>query len=134
MATSGTDTLDPASLQATLGPQLTAEQATLIFQQGKDAVVFALLDGQAIGRESSRCADRHRPGGTLGAGPTLRQADRQGAGQGQGGQAGTGCLEPESSRAPLTAQRPPPRPRPDRPPDRTLLLTCSPRGHRLPHG
>jgi transposase len=43
MATSGTDTLDPASLQALLGPQLTAEQATLIFQQGQDAVVFALL-------------------------------------------------------------------------------------------
>jgi transposase len=43
MATSGTDTLDTASLQALLGPQLTAEQATLIFQQGQDAVVFALL-------------------------------------------------------------------------------------------
>jgi transposase len=43
MTTSGTDTLDPASLQVLLGPQLTAEQATLIFQQGQDAVVFALL-------------------------------------------------------------------------------------------
>src|SRR5437899_3001213 len=43
MATSGTDTLDTASLLALLGPQLTAEQATLSFQQGQDAVVFALL-------------------------------------------------------------------------------------------
>jgi transposase len=43
MATSGTDTLDTASLQALLGPQLTAEQAALIFQQGQEAVVFALL-------------------------------------------------------------------------------------------
>jgi hypothetical protein len=43
MATSGADTLDTASLLALLGPQLTAEQATLIFQQGSDAVVFALL-------------------------------------------------------------------------------------------
>jgi transposase len=43
MATSGTDTLDTAFLQALLGPQLTAEQATLIFQQGQEAVVFALL-------------------------------------------------------------------------------------------
>ena len=42
MATEGTDTLDTASLQALLGPQLTAEQAALIFQQGQDAVVFAL--------------------------------------------------------------------------------------------
>ncbi len=43
MATAGTDTLDMASLQAMLGPQLTAEQAALIFQQGQEAVVFALL-------------------------------------------------------------------------------------------
>lgn len=44
MATRGTDTLDAASLLAVLGPQLTVEQATLIFQQGQEAVVFALLN------------------------------------------------------------------------------------------
>ena len=43
MASVGTDTLDTATLQAMLGPQLTAEQATLIFQQGQEVVVFALL-------------------------------------------------------------------------------------------
>src|SRR5512135_421571 len=43
MATACTETLDPASLEALLGPQLTAEQAALIFQQGQEAVVFALL-------------------------------------------------------------------------------------------
>ena len=43
MATTGADTLDTASLQALLGPQLSAEQAALIFQQGQEAVVFALL-------------------------------------------------------------------------------------------
>jgi transposase len=43
MATTGTDTLDTAGLQSLLGPQLTAEQATRIFQQGQEAVVFALL-------------------------------------------------------------------------------------------
>ena len=43
MATNGMETLDAASLQALLGPELTAEQAALIFQQGQDAVVFALL-------------------------------------------------------------------------------------------
>ena len=37
------DTLDAATLQAMLGPELTAEQAALIFQQGQEAVVFALL-------------------------------------------------------------------------------------------
>ena len=43
MVTAGTDTLDTASLRALLGPQLTVEQAALIFQQGQEAVVFALL-------------------------------------------------------------------------------------------
>ncbi|HMB04028.1 MAG TPA: IS66 family transposase [Isosphaeraceae bacterium] len=43
MVTAGTDTLDTAALRALLGPQLTAEQAALIFQQGQEAVVFALL-------------------------------------------------------------------------------------------
>lgn len=43
MGTAGTETLDTASLQALLGPQLTAEQARLIYEQGADAVVFALL-------------------------------------------------------------------------------------------
>src|SRR5512147_60252 len=43
MATACTETLDTASLEALLGPQLTAEQATLIFQQGQETVVFALL-------------------------------------------------------------------------------------------
>jgi transposase len=37
------DSLDTASLQALLGPQLTADQASLIFRQGQEAVVFALL-------------------------------------------------------------------------------------------
>ena len=43
MTTASVDALDAASLQALLGPHLTAEQAMLIFQQGQDAVVFALL-------------------------------------------------------------------------------------------
>jgi transposase len=43
MATAELDILDPASLEALLGPQLTEEQARLIYAQGADAVVFALL-------------------------------------------------------------------------------------------
>lgn len=43
MATASTEILDPASLHALLGPQLTEEQARLIYEQGADAVVFALL-------------------------------------------------------------------------------------------
>ncbi len=44
MATTAADHLDTASLLGLLGPQLTAEQAASIFQQGQDAVVFALLN------------------------------------------------------------------------------------------
>jgi transposase len=43
MASVACDTLDTASLEAMLGPQLTEEQARLIYEQGADAVVFALL-------------------------------------------------------------------------------------------
>ena len=43
IATATADTLDTTALRALLGPQLTAEQASLIFQQGQEAVVFALL-------------------------------------------------------------------------------------------
>ena len=34
----------PATLDISLGPQLTAEQAEEIYRQGKEAVVFALLE------------------------------------------------------------------------------------------
>jgi len=39
MATKGLETLDTTSVQAVLGPQMTAEQAALIFQQDKGACV-----------------------------------------------------------------------------------------------
>jgi hypothetical protein len=41
--TAGTDAPTPPSLEAMLGPQLTAEQARAIFRQGEESVVFALL-------------------------------------------------------------------------------------------
>src|SRR6516165_4485318 len=43
MTTQGMETLDTVALQAMLGPELTAVQAAFIFQQGQEAVVFALL-------------------------------------------------------------------------------------------
>src|SRR4051794_41257837 len=66
MAPVGTDTLDSATLQAMLGPQLTAEQATLIFQQGQEAVVFALLSlakQLAEKRAATMTADPSAPSG-----------------------------------------------------------------------
>src|SRR3954454_21441195 len=43
MATAGSDTLDTGSMQALLGPRLTAEQARMIYDQGPEAIVFTLL-------------------------------------------------------------------------------------------
>jgi transposase len=66
MATAEMETLDTASLQAMLGPQLTAEQATLIFQQGQEAVVFALLSlakQLAERRPAATTADPSTPSG-----------------------------------------------------------------------
>ena len=39
----GTDALTTPSLEAMLGPQLTAEQARSIYEQGPEATIFALL-------------------------------------------------------------------------------------------
>jgi hypothetical protein len=59
MMTTGTDTLDTASLQAILGPHLAAEQAVLIFEQGQKAVVFALLTlAKQLAEEQAAAATR----------------------------------------------------------------------------
>ena len=61
MASSGTEDLDTASLQALLGPQLTEEQARLIYEQGADTVVFALLSPPQQGELiQAGLAGRHR--------------------------------------------------------------------------
>ncbi len=65
MATAHTDTLDTTSLRALLGPQLTADQASLIFQQGQEAVVFALmtLAKQLAERQVATQVDPSAPSG-----------------------------------------------------------------------
>src|SRR5437764_1169452 len=54
MATAGSDTLDTEPLQALLGPQLTAEQARMIYDQGPEAVVFALLTLARLDHRAAR--------------------------------------------------------------------------------
>ena len=88
MATATTDTFDAASLQALLGPQLTAEQASLIFQQGQEAVVFALLSLAKLLAEKQAVATTPDPSHVRADSP-LRQAARQRPSQVQGGQART---------------------------------------------
>jgi transposase len=65
MATAETDILDSPSLRAMLGPQLTADQAILIFQQGQEAVVFALLSlaKQLAERPAATNSDPSTPSG-----------------------------------------------------------------------
>src|SRR3954447_20296086 len=65
MATAGSDTLDTASLLALLGAQLTAEPAPLIFYQGQEAGVFALLRfaKQLAERQPAAVRDPSTPSG-----------------------------------------------------------------------
>ena len=65
MATMGTDTLDVVSLPTLLGPQSAAEQATLIFQQGQEAVVLARKQKclPHLLRDLKRTQHYHKPDG-----------------------------------------------------------------------
>ena len=69
MATKGTDTLDTASLQALLGPHLTAEPAALIFQKGPEMVVFALLSRARQWAETPAAATTPGPSAPAGQTP-----------------------------------------------------------------
>jgi transposase len=69
MTTASTYTLDTASLQALLGPHLTEEQARLIYDQGADAVVFALLSLAKQLAEKQRVATKPDPAAPSGQTP-----------------------------------------------------------------
>ena len=66
MARTDTHTFDSAALQALLGPQLTAEQAELIYQQGQEAVVLALLSLAKQLAEKATAAANDRDPSTVG--------------------------------------------------------------------
>src|SRR5512135_2589560 len=85
MATAGSDTLDTASLQARLGPQLTAEQARMIYDQGPEAVVFALL---TLAKRSANPAAARDPSAPSGQTPPYVKPARQGRARPNGGRPG----------------------------------------------
>src|SRR3954463_16246278 len=86
MATTGSDTLDTASLQAMLGPQLTAEQARLIYEQGSEAVVFALLPlPKRLAEQSVAPAAARDPSAPSGQTPPYIKPTRQGRAKPKGG-------------------------------------------------
>jgi transposase-like protein len=95
MATASSDTLDTESLRALLGPQLTAEQARMIYDQGPEAVVFALptLAQRAAERPADPAArDPSTPSGQT---PPYVKPTRQGRAKPKGGRPGhTGHRRP----------------------------------------
>jgi transposase len=88
MATAVSDTLDTESLQALLGPQLTAEQARMIYDQGPDAVVFALLTLAKRAAERSANAAARDPSAPSGQTPPYVKPTRQGRAKPKGGRPG----------------------------------------------
>jgi transposase len=92
MATAGTETLDTAALQALLGPQLTEDQARLIYEQGADAVVFALLSlAKQLAEKQAVASSQPDPSAPSGQTPpyikptTKGRAKRRGAKRGHPG-------------------------------------------------
>src|SRR5512143_1494973 len=85
MATAGSDTLDTGALQALLGPQLTAEQARMIYDQGPEAVVFALL---TLAKRSANPAAARDPSAPSGQTPPYVKPTRQGRAKPKGGRPG----------------------------------------------
>lgn len=100
MATTATDTLDTAALQALLGPQLTAEQAALIFQQGQEAVVFALLTlAKQLAETSVRVPAGTDPSAPSGQTPAYAKPAAKGRAKGKGAKPGhPGQRRPQPTR------------------------------------
>ena len=89
MATAGTGTLDTVSLQALLGPQLTQEQARLIYEQGPDAVVFALLSlAKQLAEKSVVASSRSDPSAPSGQTPPYVKPTTKGRAKPKGAQPG----------------------------------------------
>jgi hypothetical protein len=103
MATKGTDTLDPASLQALLGPRLTAEPAALIFQKGPEVVVFALLSRAQQWAETPAAATTPDPSAPAGQTPPDAKPTAKGRANPKGAKRG----HPGHRRPTPTPSRPP---------------------------
>src|SRR5512143_2672660 len=85
MATAGSDILDTESLQALLGPQSTAEQARMIYDQGPEAVVFALLTLAQRAAERPTHPAARDPSAPSGQIPPYVKPTRQGRAKPKGG-------------------------------------------------
>ena len=101
MAIPGTDTLDAATLEAMLGPGLTADQAAVIFQQGQEAVVFALLTLAQQLAQKQAVASAPDPSTPSGQTPPYAKATSKGRAKAKGAKPG----HPGSRRPPPQIDR-----------------------------
>ena len=109
MATAAPETLDTASLEGLLGPHLTAEQAALIFQQGQEAVVFALLTlAKQLAEKPATASTTPDPSTPSGQTPPYQKP------------AGKGRAKPKGAKPGHPGRRRPAPPRIDRREDHTL--------------
>src|SRR4051794_12595331 len=89
MATAGLGSLDTESLQAPPGPELTAEPARMIYDQGPDAVVFALLTlAKRSAERPVNAATARDPSAPSGQTPPYVKPTRQGRAKPKGGRPG----------------------------------------------
>jgi transposase len=88
MATAGMDALDTASLRVMLGPPSTAEQAALIFHQGQEAVVFALLTFAKQLAEKQAVATTPDPSAPSGQTPPYAKPPAKGRAKAKGAKPG----------------------------------------------
>jgi transposase len=89
MATMGMATLDTAALEAMLGPHLTAEQATQIFPQGQEAVVFTLLSSaKQLAERATGTTTARDPSAPSGQTPPFIKPTAKGRAQARGAKPG----------------------------------------------
>ena len=89
MATTAAEALDTAALQALLGPHLTAEQAELIYRQGQEAVIFALLSlAKQLAEKPSGATTARDPSAPSGQTPPYAKPTRRGRSQAKGARPG----------------------------------------------
>src|SRR5947209_2650012 len=100
MTTAAPVTLDTESLLARLGPQLTAERARMIYDQGPEAVAFALLTLAQRAAERSANPAARDPSVPSGQTPPYVKPAGQGRAKPKGGRPGhPGHRRPTSTAA-----------------------------------
>lgn len=84
----GMESLERTDLERVLGPQLTVEQAAEIFEQGREAVIFALMAQAKLLAERAAAAAHQDPSCPSGQTPPYAKPNRSGRQKVRGGRPG----------------------------------------------